>query len=342
MYEVGLLDVASQGYCLAWRAPAGYGSWVSATAGHDGAVVSIVVVTHNNSELIGRCLDAVFEASRRHRHEVFVVDNASTDDTREALEKGDWALEVIALEQNVGFAKAVNRALTNARGQYVALINSDAFPDPGCIDQLVDVLDGSQRIGIVGAKLRYPSGRLQPSGGRFPSLLGGLWVALFLHRVPPLSWLGLGYYADARLYRRARRVDWVSAAVCVARSEVGPLPESSFMYGEDVQWGRACRDAGLEVWLEPRATAVHIGRASTEKSQDVGFAQRQRAQFELAWFAQSGRLAQLGARAVLIVHALARLLVHGGPMLVRGRGSRSVGEYLALLRAALTTSAPTR
>jgi GT2 family glycosyltransferase len=315
---------------------------VPGTIGRGGAQLSIVVVTHNNSDLIGRCLDAIVDASRRYSYELFVVDNASSDDTREILAGRGWTLETIALEQNVGFAKAVNCALARARGKYVALVNSDAFPDPGCIDELIDVLERDRHVGIVGAQLRYPSGELQPSAANFPSLLGGLWVALFLHRIPPFSWSGFGYYADARLYRRGRRVDWVSAAVCAARAEVGPLPVSSFMYGEDVRWARACQDAGLEVWLEPRATAVHIGRASTEKSQDAGFAQRQRVEFELSWFAPRGRAAVLGARVVLVIHALARLLVNGALALSRARGNRSVAEYRALLLAALSTPTPKR
>jgi GT2 family glycosyltransferase len=313
---------------------------VTGTTGRENALVSIVVVTHNNAELIPRCLGAICEAARAHAHEVLVVDNASTDDTRVALAEREREVEVIALEENIGFAKAVNCALARARGRYVALVNSDAFPDPGCIDVLVDALDRDPGVGIVGPKLRYPSGRLQPSAGTFPSLLGGLWVALFLHRAPPMSWIGVGCLADARLYRRAKRVDWVSAAVCVARREVGPLPESLFMYGEDVEWARACRDAGFEVWLEPRATAVHIGRASTEKSQDVGFAQRQRTLFELSWFAPRGIAAQLAVRAVLVVHALARLAVYGALMLVGRRDGRAIAEHAALLRAALSTAPP--
>src|SRR5205823_170332 len=135
-----------------------------------------------------------------------------------------------------------------------------------------------------GARLRYPSGRLQPSAGTFPSLLGDLWVALFLHRVPGLSRAGLGYLVDQRLYRTPRQVDWVSAAVCAARVQVGPLPDSRFMYGEDVEWALASCAAGWQVWLEPSATAVHISRASVDDTREAGFVQRQRVEFELRWF----------------------------------------------------------
>jgi GT2 family glycosyltransferase len=298
--------------------------------------VSVVVVTHNNSLLIGDCLRAIFASLPHDGGEVIVVDNASADDTLAAIDRTGLPVEVVALERNEGFAAGVNRGLDGARGACVALVNSDAFPDPGCIERLVDLLERDPGAGIVGAKLRYPSGVLQPSAGTFPSLRVGLWVALFLHRAPGLSRLGIGYFADPSLYRAARRVDWVSGAVCAARGDLGHLPETTFMYGEDVEWAAACRAAGKEVWLEPSATAVHVGRASVDASQDQGFAQRQRVAFELAWFAPRGEAALLAARAVLVLHAVTRLVVHGSVDVARGRGSARLREYRALARAAIT------
>ncbi|HEX5224570.1 MAG TPA: glycosyltransferase family 2 protein [Solirubrobacteraceae bacterium] len=305
-----------------------------------GPRVSVVVVTHNNSLLIGDCLRAISASLPDGGGEVIVVDNASGDDTIAAIERTGLAVEVVALQHNVGFAGGVNRGRERAQGACVALVNSDAFPDPGCIARLLERLERDPRAGIVGAGLRYPSGELQPSAGTFPSLLGGLWVALFLHRAPGLSRIGIGYLAVPGLYRRARRVDWVSGAVCAARADLPALPETTFMYGEDVRWAAACRDAGLEVWVEPAATAVHIGRASVDASQDPGFAQRQRVAFELAWFAPRGAAAVLAARGVLVLHALARIVVFGALDAARGRGGGRVREYGALARAAVTMSIP--
>jgi GT2 family glycosyltransferase len=304
------------------------------------APVSVIVVTHDNRDLIARCLDAIKGSVVEREMQLVVVDNASTDGTREVIAGGDWGAELVALPENVGFARAVNRGLSSARGRFVALVNSDAFPDPGCIDRLVDTLAEDRRVGIAGAKLRYLDGRLQPSAGTFPSLLGGLWTALFLHRVPGLSRAGIGYLADRRLYDRPRRVDWICAAVCAARAELAPLPKGTFMYGEDVEWGLACRRAGLESWLVPQATAVHIGRASVDRSQDASFAQRRRVDFELAWFARRGAVAVLLARAVLVVHGLVRLLLFGALSAVHGRRDRRLDEYFGLIRAALATKAP--
>jgi GT2 family glycosyltransferase len=307
--------------------------------------VSVVVVTHNNERIVGDCLRAIEAAVPADDSELIVVDNASADGTLREVERAAPAARTFPLAENVGFARAVNHGLSESAGHHVALVNSDAFPDPGSIERLLERLEASEHIGIVGAALRYPDGALQPAAGTFPSLLGGLWVALFLHRVPWLSRLGIGYLADASLYRSARRVDWVCGALCVARADVGPLPDTSFMYGEDVGWAWRCREGGLEVWLEPAATGVHIGRASVDASRSAGFAQRSRVTFELAWFAPRGRFVVLLARGVLVLHALTRIALVA---LVRARGragehgahhGADLREYGTLLAAALRTPA---
>jgi GT2 family glycosyltransferase len=302
---------------------------------------SVIVVTHNNESLIGDCLRSIAAAIRVNTYEVIVVDNHSSDRTLEAIPE-EVSPRVLALEQNAGFGAGNNAGIRVSRGRLIVLVNSDAFPDPGSIDRLIEAIDGLPDAGIVGGRLRYPTGEQQPSFGSFPSLLGGLWVALLLHRLPLAARAGIGVSAHPALYRRRRPVDWVTAAFCIARREVGPLPADTFMYGEDVEWARACRRAGLQVWFDPHATAVHIGRASVDQSQDPGFAQRRRVQFELQWFARRGRLAQLAARGVLVVHALVRLALYSGLSALRRRGDGRVAEQLALLRAALSSAAPGR
>ncbi|MCW3068676.1 MAG: dTDP-Rha:a-D-GlcNAc-diphosphoryl polyprenol, a-3-L-rhamnosyl transferase [Solirubrobacterales bacterium] len=296
---------------------------------------SVIVVTHNNESLIASCLRSVQAALRVHTYEVIVVDNHSSDGTLSAIPE-EVSARVIALERNAGFAAANNAGIQVSRGRLIVLVNSDAFPDPGSIDRLIEAIDGLPHASIVGGRLRYPTGKQQPSFGRFPSLLGGLWVALLLHRLPLTARAGIGVSAHPALYRRRRRVDWVTAAFCVARREAGPLPADAFMYGEDVAWAQACRRAGSEVWFDPDATAVHIGRASVDQSQDPGFAQRRRAHFELEWFAGRGHFVQLAARGVLAVHALVRLAIYGALGTIRRRRDRRIAENKALLRAALS------
>lgn len=292
---------------------------------------SVIVVSCDSADLLPRCLAAIARGSQDWPIEVLVVDNASRDGSAEVAHR--LGARVIALDRNIGFAAANNRALALARGPYVVLVNPDAFPDPGSLDALIGRLDASPRVGIVGGVLRYASGVHQPSGGQFPSLHAGLWVALGLHRAPALARLGIGFVAHPALCRKPRRIDWVTGAFCAARREVGPLPEASFMYGEDVEWAKEAARRGLEVWLEPRATAVHLLGSSTGRR--AAFKQEQRVAFELRWYSQRGRAAVRAARAVMVVHALLRLAAVTALRLI-GRSTFDDGEpWRALARAAL-------
>jgi N-acetylglucosaminyl-diphospho-decaprenol L-rhamnosyltransferase len=300
------------------------------------AQVSAIVVTHNNEAFIADCLGSIQRAAAVSTCELVVVDNGSSDRTTAVVRDHPGKPRLVELAENVGFAAATNVGIRASSGRLIALVNSDAFPDPGSIDTLIAAIDELPRAGIVGAQLRYPDGQLQPSTGNFPSLLGGLWVAVFLHRAPLTARLGIGIAAHPALYRERRQVDWVTAAFCIARRDAGPLPERGFMYGEDVEWALACKSAGFETWLEPAATAIHLGRGSVDVRQGRGFVQWQRARFELAWFGAAGRANELAARAVLATHALLRIALFGPTALLGRRRSRPVREYFALLRAAFS------
>lgn len=299
--------------------------------------VSLIVVTFNNEEIIDRCLTAVRESVKTHVAEVLVVDNASTDDTVERVRETARGAILIALEQNVGFAAANNVAMEQAHGRYVALINSDSFPDAGAVDYLIRRADADARIGLVGGRLRDASGRRQPSAGSFPSLLANLGVALFLHRLPLVSRLPLSVLASPAGYDKARRVDWVSGAFCLARREVGHLPSAGFMYGEDVEWARQASECGFETWIEPLATAIHLGGGGNSASAPAAtFRQTSRVDFELRWFGTRGAWVVASARAVMAIHALLRIALFAAMLPVRpDLARRRLAEFRVLLREAL-------
>jgi GT2 family glycosyltransferase len=298
---------------------------------------SVVVVTFNSAEVVGRCLTAIEKALASHTSELLVVDNRSADETLDIVRESAPGATVIQMEENVGFAAANNAALERARGRVWALVNSDAFPDAGSIDRLAQAADRNPDTGIVGGVLRDGDGRPQPSAGCFPTLARNLAVALMLHRIPPLSRIPTSVFADPALYRRARPVDWVSGAFCLARPQVGPLPAEGFMYGEDVEWARRASDAGLAVWLEPAATAVHLGGGGQVSAAGARARQAHRVSFERRWFGRRGRPFVLGSRLVLTAHALVRIAIFTALRpFHRARSEQGVAEFRSLLRATWT------
>jgi GT2 family glycosyltransferase/glycosyltransferase involved in cell wall biosynthesis len=113
---------------------------------------SIIVVTYNNLDYNKLCLNSIYEKTHYPDFEVIVVDNNSTDGTREFLiqfERTHPGLRVILNDHNVGFAAANNQGIDIATGDYIVFLNNDTIVTPGWLSRLIYYL-GDPAIGMVG------------------------------------------------------------------------------------------------------------------------------------------------------------------------------------------------
>jgi GT2 family glycosyltransferase len=115
--------------------------------------VSVVVLTYNNWRLTEACLDSVRKLSNYPNLEIIVVDNASTDETRERLrelERQDSRLRVVLNDANLGFAAGNNIGLRLARGEYVVILNNDTVVTRGWVRDLIRPLLRDAGVGLTG------------------------------------------------------------------------------------------------------------------------------------------------------------------------------------------------
>ncbi|MEB3327904.1 MAG: glycosyltransferase family 2 protein [Candidatus Sericytochromatia bacterium] len=231
-------------------------------------VLSIVIVNWNTRELLRACLDSVARATSVS-HEVWVVDNGSTDGSPELVRDAYPDVHLIANTDNRGFAAANNQALRLAQGAYVLLLNSDTVVHPGALDAMVAFLHTRPAVGAVGCKLLNADGSLQPSAHSFYATLGALVenqlvAAVWPWRHAHTPWLRLFDHSVAR------PVGWVCGAALMVRRpamlEVGLLDEAFFMYGEEVDWQLRLRQAGWQVWFIPHARITHLGGGSSRQA----------------------------------------------------------------------------
>ena len=210
-------------------------------------VMSIVIPVFNNWSLTRRCLASIFLAGSLDLLEVIVVDDASTDVTRQALAEMR-GIHVIRNDANIGFTRAANRGAQVARGRYTFFINNDTAMLPGCVAALLEPMSDAS-IGAAGAKLVYPSGRLQAAGGL-------IWS-------DGTGW-NIGHYRNPALaeFSVRRDVDYCSAAALVIRTEL--LSELGYFderfapaYYEDTDLCFRVRARGWRVVVEPDAMVVH-------------------------------------------------------------------------------------
>lgn len=236
--------------------------------------VGIIVVNWNGGDFLRRCLDSLAHFPPKATHEVIVVDNASTDGSREII-YAHKEVRLIANSENVGFGRANNQAFAKTDAPLLFLLNSDAEVHNGAIDRLIDTIREDEKIGAVGPRLINTDGSLQPSVWRNPLTPFEMIVtALGLHRLLPSRLranLLLGFHWDHSHRRSVRMLS--GAALLVRRTmidDVGGFDERFHMYGEDSEWALRMVRGGWIMLFEPNATVMHhVGKSSANRWTDL-------------------------------------------------------------------------
>jgi len=206
---------------------------------------------------------------------VTIVDNDSQDGSFERLARAvadsPWSdrVEVVASDYNGGFAYGNNFAIRRAlaAGQapdYFYLLNSDAFPDPGCVRALVDFLDAHPAAGIAGSYVHGPEPEPHKTAFRFPSVASELESTLGVGFVSRLlePWI-----VALPLPTATRQVDWLAGASMLIRravvESIGLMDEAYFLYFEETDYCLQARRAGFTTHYVVESSVTHIGSAST-------------------------------------------------------------------------------
>ena len=221
--------------------------------------VSIIIVSFNTKKLTEECLASVIRSLKEAKltWEIILVDNVSTDGTREMLKKKFPMVRTVFNDENVGFGKGNNQGIRMSKGEYILLLNSDTVVLNNSIGKLVSY--GRQHPNaFIGPKLLNPDRSPQSSCGPFFSL-PVIFASLFLKG----DYIGLTRWSP----NRARKVDWVSGACILAPKKLFMqdllFDEKIFMYMEEIDLLMRARKKGYPTYFYPRSLIVHLGAASS-------------------------------------------------------------------------------
>ncbi len=231
--------------------------------------LDVIIVNWNTQAYLERCLAALFADRHTAEMVVWVVDNGSSDGSTEMVRRQFPEVRLIANRENAGFVKANNQVYGVSTGEYLLLLNSDAFVQPGCIQMLLDVMEQFPGTGAAGARLLNEDGSLQRSCYSFPTLATELWQTLWLDRLFPRSRVFGKYRMTYWAMDDYRVVDVVMGACMLVRRSAlegeSLFDERFFMYSEEVDLCYRLHKKGWAVRYVPDARAVHIWGGSSQK-----------------------------------------------------------------------------
>lgn len=272
---------------------------VSTAAATDVVDASVIIVNYNVKEFLEQALQSVRAASERLNVEVFVVDNDSVDGSVEMVRERFPEVRLIVNSGNVGFSKANNQAIRQARGRHLLILNPDTILQEDTIDEMVRFLDTHPDAGAVGCQILNPDGSFAPESRRaFPTPRVAFYRISGLSRLFPRS-PRFGRYNMTFLPRdEVAEVDALSGSCMMVRHAAlyfpaaavethalsghstgdhlrrtsdglgaGLFDENFFMYGEDLDWCYRIQQAGWKIYYTPSTRIIHYKGESTKKGE---------------------------------------------------------------------------
>lgn len=227
--------------------------------------LSIVLVCWNNKDYLEPCLQSLYSAEVNYSFDTVVVDNGSTDGSKEMLRKQFPEIKIIQNDHNVGLARACNQGIEATRGSFILLLNNDTLVNGPSLESMIAFMEMTPDAGAVGGKLLNLDGSFQGGYANFTSLMEEFLVT---SRIGERLWEGypthFGQAADEPI-----QVGWISSACLLLRraalDEVGLLDEEFFIYGDEVDLQYRLQRNGWNIYYLPDATTLHYGGRSMNR-----------------------------------------------------------------------------
>jgi GT2 family glycosyltransferase len=310
--------------------------------------VSLVIVNWNTKDLVLKCIKSAIETGGACAQEIIVVDNASGDDSVDAIKRDYPDVIVIRNEKNYGFARANNIGIKKSKGRYVCLVNSDVQVLGRTIGYLIDYMDKTPNAGIVGPKILWPDMTLQDSCRKFPTLWTKLCETVALNRIFPRSTVFSGEHMQFFAHDQVKKVDSLAGCFMMIRQtalkEVGLFDEQYFIYSEETDLCKRFSESGWDIVFLPEVSVVHHHAASTAKD-PVRFAVEQQRSLLKYWKKHHSLPVRACFLSLVFIHHAARyasgLLMYAIATKGKEKASRRMDQHQACIKALIFSDSTT-
>lgn len=230
--------------------------------------LSIIIVSYNSKQLLEQCLISLKTAAEKISHEIIIVDNNSTDGSKEYLQPKFTDVKYILNDENQGFAKACNQGFKISSGNYILFLNPDTNVSENCLSDCISFFEANKEAGAVGVRMVDGKGNFLKESKRGLPLPAASFYKLFgLAAIFPKSKTFAQYYMGHLPEKENNPVEVLSGAFMMIRKEVfekaGKFDEDFFMYGEDVDLSLRLVRSGYQNYYLGSITILHHKGGST-------------------------------------------------------------------------------
>lgn len=234
-------------------------------------MLSIIIVNYNVRYFIEACLHSVEKACKNINAEIFVVDNASTDDSASVLPTLFPNIHFIWNEVNLGFSKANNLAIKKANGQFILFLNPDTIVPEDCFEKCLSFFSTHHDAGALGVHMIDGNGIFHKESKRsFPAPKVSFFKMAGLANLFPNSKLFAAYYAGHLPENKTASVEVLSGAFMMVSKKimdrVKGFDEDYFMYAEDIDLSCRIKKTGFKNYYFAETSIIHFKGESTKKT----------------------------------------------------------------------------
>jgi GT2 family glycosyltransferase len=223
--------------------------------------VSLITVNYNQEKVTLELLESVYHSNDYTDFEMIVVDNGSTSNPIALFQQSFPQAIYIRSEKNLGFAGGNNLGIRQAEGKYLFFINNDTTLNKSLIGDLVNCLDEKPKVGIVSPMIMYHEK---------PELIQYAGYSPMNFYTGRNTCVGQHEQNRGQYDKHAGITGYAHGAAMMVRREAiaqaGMMPENFFLYYEEMDWCERIKDAGYQVWIEPRAHILHKESISVGKN----------------------------------------------------------------------------
>jgi GT2 family glycosyltransferase len=232
--------------------------------------LSVIIVNYNVQYFLEQCLVSVINACSNIDAEILVIDNCSTDGSKAFFEGRFNEVSFIWLTENIGFSRANNFALKQAKGEIILFLNPDTLLPGNCVEKCLHFYATQAGIGALGIHMVDGSGRyLKESKRGFPSPVTSFFKMSGLTKIFPASSYFARYYLGHLPENKTGEVDVLSGAFMMVSKKIldltGGFDEVFFMYGEDIDLSYRIQKAGYKNFYFTDCSIIHFKGESTKK-----------------------------------------------------------------------------